>query len=458
MDSYKPLLAFFFLTCAITAIEAHRKIGAGGSDGGVTVELIRADSPQSPLYNPSETRFDRAKKALIGSLARHAHLNSILSGGVSPQDFQAPVTQSGGGYLMRVGIGTPATKVWAVADTGSDLAWTQCEPCENCFRHDDPLYSSDESSTYKPIDCSSEQCQTFTRRGGSCGGDNVCQYEVSYGDRSYSRGPLATEVFTFQSSKGGRAAAAGKFQNVVFGCGRDNAGTFDRKTAGIIGLGGGAASIVQQLDKSAAGKFSYCLASPDGAGNGTSTITFGAGAVVSGSGVVSTPIVADKAPETYYYLTLESFTVGGEKVPATIAGGGNPQQEEEEGNIIIDSGTTLTILSEEMYAGVKAALKKAVRGGRPTEGPSGFDLCYEASSDLTVPPVTAHFKGADLPLPQESIFVEVEKGVFCSTFVPSPPSLPIAIFGNLQQINYQVGYDLTARKVSFKKTDCSKSP
>lgn len=110
------------------------------------------------------------------------------------------------------------------------------------------------------------------------------------------------ETFTFGSSSG-RALSA---PNTVFGCGFDNDGTFNETASGIIGLGGGALSIVTQYSDAINGKFSYCLVAEE---DKTSKINFGENAVVSGEGVVSTPIMK-KEVDTFYYLTLESIKVG----------------------------------------------------------------------------------------------------------------------------------------------------
>ena len=79
------------------------------------------------------------------------------------------------------------------------------------------------------------------------------------------------------------------FPRIAIGCGHDNAGSFDSKVSGIVGLSHGSASLVQQMGPATGGKFSYCLA-PIGNSNYSSYLNFGSNAVVSGSGAVSTSI------------------------------------------------------------------------------------------------------------------------------------------------------------------------
>jgi hypothetical protein len=75
--------------------------------------------------------------------------------------------------------------------------------------------------------------------------------------------------------------------------------------------------------------------------------------VVSGDGVVSTPIVK-KHPFSFYILTLEAFSIGNKRVD--IRG----SSMDVEGNIIIDSGTTLTFLPSDVYAKLKYAMVESV--------------------------------------------------------------------------------------------------
>jgi hypothetical protein len=41
---------------------------------------------------------------------------------------------------MELAIGTPPVPFVALADTGSDLTWMQCQPCKLCFAQGTPVY------------------------------------------------------------------------------------------------------------------------------------------------------------------------------------------------------------------------------------------------------------------------------------------------------------------------------
>ncbi|XVF56692.1 hypothetical protein PTKIN_Ptkin06aG0141100 [Pterospermum kingtungense] len=406
--------------------------------GGFSVELIHRDSLKSPLYNPSETLSDRVTNSLRRSFSR---VHRFKPTSVSTKAAEADITVNSGEYLMNISIGTPAFDIVAIADTGSDLIWTQCKPCSQCFKHDNPLFDPSNSSTYKKISCTASQCDGIGG-GNSCSSSNYCQYSVTYGDQSYSRGDIAADTITLPSTTG-RPVALPK---AVIGCGHSSDGTFNEKTSGIIGLGGGDVSLISQLGSSIDGKFSYCLLPISETGK-SSKMNFGSNAIVSGSGVVSTPMTK-KSPDTFYYLTLEAVSVGSKRIPFTSSSFGTG-----DGNIIIDSGTTLTIVPEDFYSELESAVSSQITATR-VEGPQGLSLCYEAQNDFAVPDITMHFTGADVKLKPLNTFVLVSESVACFTFSSLQD---FAIYGNLAQMNFLVGYDSVKQTVSFKPTDCSKN-
>jgi hypothetical protein len=355
---------------------------------------------------------------------------------------------------MNVSIGTPAVEVLGIADTGSDLIWTQCKPCKQCFNQNPPLFDPAHSSTYKTLPCQSSSCSNL--EDATCAtateyssGSDTCQYSYRYGDRSFTSGSLALETFTIGSTTGHRVS----LPKIVFGCGHENGGTFDESGSGLIGLGGGPLSFISQLTKSVnGGKFSYCLVPTSAKSDVTSKISFGTAVIVSGAGVVSTPLVSME-PNTFYYLTLEAISVGEKKLlyksqsHNAIAG--------SEGNIIIDSGTTLTLLPPGFHNDVVTALEAAINAERVSDPRGVLSLCFKSKKDdIGVPVITAHFGGgADVKLGALNTFARVEDDLVCFTMIPSDD---VAILGNLAQINFLVGYDLEERTVSFKTTDCTK--
>lgn len=405
-----------------------------------TVDFIHRDSPLSPLYNPLETDVDRFYNAYHRSISRANHLTSSLQ--YSSKALESHVTPSGGEYYMNFSIGTPPVAVLAIADTGSDLTWVQCKPCEQCYQQNSPLFDTRKSSTYKNVPCGADSCHQLDTSERSCDRKrNFCKYSYLYGDQSYTKGNVATENFTIASSNG----APVSFSETVFGCGHNNGGTFDGAGSGIVGLGGGPLSFVSQIASSIGGKFSYCLV-PSSESNSSSKIIFGNG----GDRILSSTPLIDKDPSTYYYVTLEAVSVGRNRLPYAASSA-------ESGNIIVDSGTTLTLLQSEFYNKLEAVIIDSIDAERASD-PRGFlSPCFKAKGKdggkIKLPVVTFHFTGADVELQPYNTFAKIEEDLVCFAVVPSND---IAILGNLAQMNQLVGYDLEKRSLSFAPTDCTK--
>ncbi|XP_057471966.1 aspartic proteinase CDR1-like [Actinidia eriantha] len=417
---------------------------------GFSTDLIHRDSPQSPFYNPSSTKMDRLNNAIKRSFSRAAHLKQSLSQSHSPNTIQSEIIPDSGEYLMKLSIGTPPVETLGIADTGSDLTWTQCKPCRRCYKQSAPLFNPKNSSTYRELSCQSQPCQDISQDNPSACHNNICHYDLTYGDRSYSTGTLATETFTLGSTSS-RPVSVPK---MIFGCGHHSGGTFNNFSTGIIGLGGGSFSLVSQLG---VGKFSYCLSGFFG--NESNKINFGDNAaMVSVSGVVvSTPIIPNEI-STFYYLTLKSIMVGNKTLThkkkmksSNCDNNATADHEQQAGNIIIDSGTTLTLLPSHLYRNLESQLRKTIKA-KPSEDPQGLlGLCY-SDTNINLPNITFKFTGAELELPPMNTFVQRGKLV-CLGMVPSDD---IAIFGNLNQINVLIGYDLVKKQLSFMPTDCRK--
>ncbi|WMV40418.1 hypothetical protein MTR67_033803 [Solanum verrucosum] len=370
-------------------------ISCGKNVNSFTLDLIHRDSPLSPFHNPSNTPYELLQNALYRSFSRASFIKKKY---VNP--IQSTLIPNGGEYLMKISIGTPPIDTLVIADTGSDLTWTQ----------------------------------------------------LSYGDQSHTMGDLSIETFTFSSTSGQNVS----IPNIVFGCGYDNGGTFTNATSGIIGLGGGNVSIVNQMHQQIIGKFSYCLIPLESLldnSNATSHINFGNSTIVSGPDVVSTLLIK-KEPSTFYYLNLKGISIGNKMVQFKSSPISQPSYDR--GNIIIDSGTTLTYVPDGFYLNLESLLMRSINATRKDGTYGGLDLCYESNENGTidVPKIVAHFTNADLELSTSNIFTQVEEGIVCLTIVPGGNQ--ISILGNLAQANFLIGYDLKANRVSFKRTDCTK--
>ncbi|KAK9274938.1 hypothetical protein L1049_022194 [Liquidambar formosana] len=408
--------------------------------GGFSIELIHRDSPLSPFYNRSITPAEVMTNAALRSISRIDHFRQ--SSMDESKAIESVVITNGVTYLMKISIGTPPLEFFAIADTGSDLIWIRCTPCV-CYPHNSPLFDPSKSSTYQGLSCDSKPCTALSPDQYGCGDTKKCQYSYRYGGKSFTNGNLSTDTFVFSSTDG----QAVSFPISVFGCGRYNGGQFTGAEAGIVGLGGGSLSLVSQLGDKIEHKFSYCLL--PWTASSASKLRFGMEAVISaGEGVVSTPLVSRSNQPTFYYLNLEGISVGDKRVPWSSTAQG-------EGNIVIDSGTTYTMVELNFYNNVEAAIREAIALQPVQAPPQSFKLCYATSSagaDGLIPDMIFHFTGADVRLKPFNTFVKIND-LECLSIMPSDD---ISIYGNVAQVNFQVEYDLGRKQVSFAPADCTK--
>ncbi|XP_022738747.1 protein ASPARTIC PROTEASE IN GUARD CELL 1 [Durio zibethinus] len=357
---------------------------------------------------------------------------------IQPEALSTPIisgtSQGSGEYFSRVGVGNPAKQFYMVLDTGSDINWIQCEPCTDCYQQSDPIFNPSASSTYSPVSCSSRQCSSLEVSACRSG---KCLYQVSYGDGSFTVGEFVTETVSFGNS--------GSINNVALGCGHDNEGLFVG-AAGLLGLGGGSLSLTSQIKASS---FSYCLVDRDSAGS--STLDFNSG--LPGDSVIA-PLIRSRKVDTFYYVGLTGFSVGGQ--PVQLPPGLFNMDESGNGGVIVDCGTAITRLQTQAYNALRDAFAKLTQDLPSTSGVALFDTCYDLSSrsSVRVPTVAFHFgSGKSLDLPAKNYLIPVDSsGTFCFAFAPTSSTL--SIIGNVQQQGTRVSFDIANNRIGFSPHKC----
>ncbi|XP_038707227.1 aspartic proteinase CDR1-like [Tripterygium wilfordii] len=395
-----------------------------------TIDLIHRDSPLSPLYNSSATPYELMKRAALRSYSRANFFHSSMY--IDDKQYVSSLTEYKGEYFIEIYIGSPPATFLVIADTGSSLIWVKCS--QDYKSHD---FNPQGSSTYDTIPYNSEFCKAL--RNINIGDANTCKYDrQSYKDGSYTSGILSKDTFHLNSTSSG----SHPFPGVVFGCSKEHhIYQKNSQVQGFVGLGAGVLSFVSQLKSHIESKFSYCLL-PIGSRK-TNKMRFGVGETIYGVEVVSTPLVL-RDPSSRYYLSLQSISIGGKR---TIT-------SQIQGNIIIDSGTALTMLHSTLYNSLEAIVKEAI-GGIPIEDPpKEFKLCYKAKSIKVddLPKMVFHFDGADIHLESAHTFMKYHTHVICMTIVPNDK---LSIFGSMTQVNFLVEFDLQNEKVSFAEVDCT---
>ncbi|KAL6965996.1 hypothetical protein U1Q18_046715 [Sarracenia purpurea var. burkii] len=247
-------------------------------------------------------------------------------------------------YYTKIGIGTPSKDYYVQVDTGSDIMWVNCAGCDKCPTKSDlgvglRLYDPNGSTTGTLLTCDQEFCvETFNPT--SCKVGSICRYGVTYGDGSSSVGYFVEDNIQMDRASGNLQTTSMN-GSVAFGCGATQSGqlgTSSQALDGILGFGQANSSLLSQL--ASAGKvkkmFAHCL---DGT-NGGGIFTIGE---LAQPKLNSTPLVSNQA---HYNVILKAVEVGGDvlQLPTDVF------STDAGTTMVIDSGTTLAYLADELYS------------------------------------------------------------------------------------------------------------
>ncbi|TKW02637.1 hypothetical protein SEVIR_8G253100v4 [Setaria viridis] len=423
-------------------------LGHAAAAASVRMKVMHVDAGRGLTNRELLQRLSSRSKARAARL-----LSKAASAPVTPGAIPGAVPDTE--YLAHLAIGTPPQPVQLTLDTGSDLVWTQCRPCNSCFRQDLPYFDPSLSSTFAGVPCRSTACQSL--RKPSCvrspRGQQACAYSYSYADGSVTIGRIEADTVTFD----GHTATA--VTGVSFGCGHDNTGIFKSNETGIVGFGRGFLSLPSQLK---VGNFSHCFTTITGAA-APSAVLLGLPANLynSARGVVQTTPLVRNPPRNpnFYYVSLRGITVGSTRLP--VPESAFTLRDDGDGGTIIDSGTGMTSLPEDVYKLMREAFVAQVRL-RVYNVRSLSQLCFAAPSSSTakpddVPKLLFHFEGATLDLPRENyMFDAVEEGRSITCLAINAGGGSMTIVGNYQQQNMHVLYDLANGKLSFVPAQCEK--
>ncbi|KAI3951612.1 hypothetical protein MKX01_018728 [Papaver californicum] len=395
------------------------------------------------------TKLELVQRGMNRGKHRLARLSALAITSVD-DDIKSQVHTGSGEFLMSLSIGTPPTSYLAIMDTGSDLIWTQCKPCTDCYKQPTPIFDPSKSSSFSKLSCTNNLCRALT--SSMCSND-ACKYLYAYGDDSTTQGIMASETFTFGDSSSKDKSSSISIPKVGFGCGNDNEGGGFTQGAGLVGLGRGPLSFVSQLGT---GKFSYCLNSIDS--TQTSSLLFGSLAnlvntTTSDDEIQTTPLIKNPSQPSFYYLGLEGITVG--ETLLSIPKSTFQLKPSGSGGFIIDSGTTITYLQKTGFNAVKKAFVSQMKLTVAADSSTGLDLCFNLPTDVSeidVPKLIFHFKGADLDLPGNNYMIaDSDLGLVC---LAMGASNGLSIFGNVQQQNMLILHDLEKEVMSFVPTKC----
>lgn len=250
-------------------------------------------------------------------------------------------------YLANLSLGEPPTNVYVIVDTGSDLFWVQCAPCDVCYDQRHPIYDRTKSWSYGEMSCDASFCKSLGR-DGECTNEveRYCAFKYSYEDGGRTMGLLPFDRVSFSS----HYSSEDKSIEVGIGCGMQNYNNLKgrRVDGGVLGLGPEELSLVSQLAARGDHKrtFAYCfgdLRDPDSVGH----LVFGDDKYMVGH---RTSMEVDGL----YFVKVTGISFNGQKlnVDTSLL----ERKPDGTGGVIIDSGSTLSYLAREVFEVVREAV------------------------------------------------------------------------------------------------------
>ncbi|KAK9273619.1 hypothetical protein L1049_018429 [Liquidambar formosana] len=418
----------------------------GTHNKGTSLKVVHKRGPCSQLTQHN-TNANNLTQFLLLDQARVNSLQSRLSNSVqyiskaTTVPAKSDISVGTGDYIVTVGLGTPAQQVSLIFDTGSDFTWTQCQPCAAyCHKQKEPIFDPSKSKSYTNITCSSALCsqlRSATSTSPGCS-SSTCVYGISYGDGSYSVGFFGKEKLSLTSTD--------VFNGFLFGCGQNNRDNI-AESAGLFGLGRDPLSFVSQTAQKYGKYFSYCLPSSS---SSTGYLSFGGGTARDSKSIKFTPLLTNSQYASFYFINMVGISVGGQKLSI-------PSSVFSTARTIIDSGTVITRLPPTAYDAVKSNFRRMMSDYPMTDGISILDTCYDFSDydTVSVPKMSFYFGGGvEFEVDLSGILYPVSTSKWCLAVAANDDDTDVAVFGNVQQLTYDVIYDVAGGKLGFGPGGC----
>ncbi|KAK9940461.1 hypothetical protein M0R45_017122 [Rubus argutus] len=412
-----------------------------------SLEVVHKHGPCSK-HNQHKTEVPTHTQILQQDQARVNSIHAQLNGDKLRQSDTSIPAKSGrvlgsGNYIVTLGLGSPPKRLSLVFDTGSDLTWTQCQPCaKSCYQQNEQIFDPSLSKSYTNISCNSPVCSLLKSATGNtprCAtSTGTCIYGIRYGDKSFSIGYFSKDSLTLTSTD--------LFDGFLFGCGQDNEGLF-RGSAGLLGLGRNKISLIEQTAQKYGRFFSYCLPSTP---SSTGYLSFGRGNEGPSNNVKFTPLSTVSQGGSFYGLNVVGIIVSGRQLSI-------PTSVFSSSGTIIDSGTVITRLQATAYNALRDAFQNGMKRYPQAKAFSILDTCYDLSGSNTIDLPTIAFTfggGMKLDLDASGILYVVSTSQVCLAFAGNSDDSDFAIFGNVQQKRLQVVYDVAGGKIGFAPTGC----
>lgn len=368
-------------------------------------------------------------------------------------------TYPDGLYYTKIFVGSPARLYYLDIDTGSDLAWVQCDaPCTSCAKGPHPLYKPKQANIIPSEDSLCTEVQK-THRSGYCERCKQCDYEIEYADHSSSMGVLARDYIHLMAANGSVVN-----MKVAFGCAYDQQGAVLNsltKTDGILGLSRAKVSLSSQLagQKIINNVVGHCLTA-DAAGGGYMFL---------GDGFVPQRqlewVSMLNIPTTNSYVTeVSKISYGNKKL--SLNGLDN-------GHVIFDSGSSFTYFTKQAYADLVTTLQSVFTDDLiQDESDTTLPMCWRAKIPIrSVSEVKRYFKPltfqfgrkwlisfVKMRIPPEGYLVVNNKGNICLGILDGSEVYDGAtiVLGDVSLRGQLVVYDNVNNLIGWMQSDCLK--
>uniref|UniRef100_J3M0Y7 Peptidase A1 domain-containing protein n=2 Tax=Oryza brachyantha TaxID=4533 RepID=J3M0Y7_ORYBR len=358
-------------------------------------------------------------------------------------------------YLVQLRIGTPTDHQilpcrYVLFDTGSDLSWTQCDPCTSCSSAPYPPHDTSKSLTFRRLSRLDPMCEACSANGG-----RRCLFKRRYGDGGTVSGDLVSDIFRFSLT--GDDDDGDQFErDVVFGCATvEDCRAVRGYSTGILALGNGRPSFVAQLGVD---RFSYCIPASEDVDDerSASYLRFGSHARTtgkrapfrqdgSGYAVRLKSVVYQQGSRLNQQQPVPIFAGAGEEAAAAMP-------------MLVDSGTTLLWLPGSVFYPLQRRIEEDISLKRRYDLARPSIYCYTGNmSDVEAVSVTLSFDGGvDLELFGNALFFADEGDGDGDDWVCLAAAAGNrAILGVYPPRNVNVGYDLSSMEIAFDHDHCS---
>ncbi|KAL0320595.1 UNVERIFIED_CONTAM: Aspartic proteinase CDR1 [Sesamum radiatum] len=340
--------------------------------------------------------------------------------------MQIPVKNQALRYSVKIRIGSPATEVTLLLDTGSGPIWTQCRGSKYNF-------NPKKSRTYRALPCDHPVCKNGKKSCKCINRMCVCRqsYGFAGGKIQHVDAVLSSDSFTLPVKNNGVRT----FSKMIFGC-SDRSPVF----SGILGLDKMPVSLISQVRNEAQGRYSYCLH------NGDSYLRFGNDIPEVGKDAKTAKILYPYHPTLF--LDLKDISVDQKRLglsPVLFS--------YEQGGFFIDTGAQFTVIKKQAYDQVIQAFANYYNGRLKRVNGKAYrlDLCYKHNLTLkSYASMTFHLEGADYVT--MNLYVVPQAGILCIGLIPGY----VSILGAMQQLNTRFIFDINTNTLKFVNEDCSK--